>query len=175
MLRDPAGVTMKQYLAKKTVKASPRAQTSHRSKAKENSTLAAMKSLNHASVKKTANDERGVKKASALTAPRVANANMLSTIMLNLGTLPAGKSITITFEATINNSVPSGTTQVSNQGIVSGDNFVDVPTDDPDVGGAADPTVTPIQAEEAPTISCPADITVTADTGTCPKIDLRSA
>ena len=169
MLRETTGVTMKQYLAKKTGKASPRAQTSHRSKQKDNSTLAAMKSLNHASVKRTANDESGVKKASALTAPRIANANMVSTIMLNLGTLPAGKSITITFEATINNSVPSGTTQVSNQGIVSGDNFVDVATDDPDVGGAADPTVTPIEAEEAPTISCPADITVTADTGMCSK------
>ena len=34
--------------------------------------------------------------------------------------------------------------QVSNQGTVSGSNFADVLTDDPSVGGTADPTVTPI-------------------------------
>jgi hypothetical protein len=94
--------------------------------------------------------------------------SMSSTISLNLGTLPAGKSVTITFNATINNSVPPGTTQVSNQGVVSG-NFASVLTDDPDVGGTADPTVTPIQATTPPTISCPAPITVNADSGTCSK------
>ncbi|HEY0408336.1 MAG TPA: Ig-like domain-containing protein [Pyrinomonadaceae bacterium] len=64
-------------------------------------------------------------------------------INATVGTLPAGKSVTISFQVTVNNPF-GGTNQVSNQGTVSGDNFSDVPTDDPSVGGSADPTVTPI-------------------------------
>ena len=65
-------------------------------------------------------------------------------VMLNIGTLPAGESVTITFNATVNNPFTSATPSVSNQGTVSGSNFANVLTDDPTVGGAADPTVTPI-------------------------------
>lgn len=57
-----------------------------------------------------------------------------------IGTLPAGKSITIQFEALI--SLTPTATSVSNQGLVSGSNFTDVLTDDPDVPGTADPTIT---------------------------------
>jgi hypothetical protein len=79
------------------------------------------------------------------------------TISLNVGTLPAGKSITIKFQATINNSINSAS--VSNQGTVSGTNFSPVVTDDPATGALGDPTVTPVGTP--PTISCPANITVT--------------
>lgn len=58
-------------------------------------------------------------------------------------TLPAGKSITVTFRATINNPQPS-MTQVSTQGTVSGMNFANVLTDDPDTGTPNDPTITNI-------------------------------
>jgi uncharacterized repeat protein (TIGR01451 family) len=65
------------------------------------------------------------------------------TVNANVGTLPAGKTVHITFLVTVN--VPfGGTNQVSNQGTVSGDNFADVLTDDPAASGSADPTVTPI-------------------------------
>lgn len=83
------------------------------------------------------------------------------TITINIGTLPAGKSMTITFQATINNSI--NTTQVSNQGTVSGSNFAPVVTDDPDTGAFGDPTVTLVGSPA--TISCPANINVNADPG----------
>jgi uncharacterized repeat protein (TIGR01451 family) len=65
------------------------------------------------------------------------------TVSANVGTLPAGKTVHIAFQVTVNNPF-GGTNQVSNQGIVSGDNFAPVPTDDPAAGGSANPTVTPI-------------------------------
>jgi uncharacterized repeat protein (TIGR01451 family) len=61
-------------------------------------------------------------------------------VNVNIGTLPAGKSVTITFRATVV-AVPTAA-QVCNQGTVSGSNFSNVLTDDPDVGGASDPTCT---------------------------------
>jgi hypothetical protein len=70
---------------------------------------------------------------------------------VQIGTLPAGKSVTITFQATIRDDLPQSVTQVSNQGTVSGSNFSNVPTDDPGADGASDPTVTPILPR--PTIS----------------------
>ena len=63
---------------------------------------------------------------------------------LLIGTLPVGKAIQIVFQATINDPFPSGVTQVSNQGTVSGSNFVDVVTDDPETLPPNDPTITPI-------------------------------
>jgi hypothetical protein len=70
--------------------------------------------------------------------------SMLADVMLNIGTLPAGESVTITFNVTVNDPFTGALPQVSNQGTVSGSNFGDVLTDDPTVVGAVDPTVTPI-------------------------------
>ena len=124
------------------------------------------KSVTQAARPVKAERNTAMKNHATLSKPAI---NMAGSISLNLGTLPAGKSVTITFQVTINNSVPPGTTQVSNQGVVSGSNFANVLTDDPDAGGTADPTVTPIQSTTPPTISCPAPITVNADSGTCSK------
>ncbi|MGH9947020.1 MAG: beta strand repeat-containing protein [Pyrinomonadaceae bacterium] len=68
-------------------------------------------------------------------------------------TFPAGKSITITFNATVASvgTISANTFSVSNQGMVSGTNFSNVLTDDPAVVGIADPTVTTII--QPPTIS----------------------
>ncbi len=72
------------------------------------------------------------------------------TVLANIGTLAAGKTVRITFQVTIN--VPySGGDFISNQGTVSGDNFANVLTDDPAVGGGADPTLTPVFT--TPTVS----------------------
>ena len=57
------------------------------------------------------------------------------TVNLIIGTLPAGKSITVIFDAVIANPVPPSATQVSNQGTVSGSNFSSVLTNDPDTPG----------------------------------------
>jgi uncharacterized repeat protein (TIGR01451 family) len=83
------------------------------------------------------------------------------TINLPIGTLPAGKSITITFQVTIDNSI--NVPQVSNQGTVSGGNFSTVVTDDPDTGAFGDPTVTLVGSPA--TISCPANIIANTDPG----------
>jgi uncharacterized repeat protein (TIGR01451 family) len=64
------------------------------------------------------------------------------TVNASVGTLPAGKTVHITFQVTVDDPFPG--TQASNQGTVSGDNFASVLTDDPAAGGSADPTVTPI-------------------------------
>jgi hypothetical protein len=62
-------------------------------------------------------------------------------------TLPAGKTIVITYEVDVNaNACPTGTLpsqNLSNQSNVSGSNFATVQTDDPDIAGASNPTLTP--------------------------------
>jgi uncharacterized repeat protein (TIGR01451 family) len=82
------------------------------------------------------------------------------TVTVNVGTLPAGKSMTITFQVTID--TPFSGTQVSNQGTVSYTGG-SVQTDDPATGAFGDPTVT--QVGTPATISCPADISVGTDPG----------
>lgn len=66
------------------------------------------------------------------------------TVNAGIGTLPAGKTVHITFDVAVDNPFPTGVSQVANQGTISGDNFVTVVTDDPAAGGSADPTVTQI-------------------------------
>jgi len=78
--------------------------------------------------------------------------------MLSIGTLPAGESVTITFNVTVNDPFTGALPQVSNQGTVSGTNFSNVLTDDPAVGGAADPTVTPIDLPQVTVAVSPASV-----------------
>lgn len=75
------------------------------------------------------------------------------TVNANIGTLPAGKTVRVQFQVTIDSPLPSGVTQVSNQGTVSGDNFTSALTDDPAVGGSNDPTVTPLLSQPDITIN----------------------
>jgi hypothetical protein len=82
----------------------------------------------------------------------------LADVMLSIGTLPAGESVTITFNVTVDDPFTGGLPQVSNQGTVSGSNFADVLTDDPSVGGAADPTVTPIDLPQVSVAVSPASV-----------------
>ncbi|PWJ58072.1 putative secreted protein (Por secretion system target) [Dyadobacter jejuensis] len=80
--------------------------------------------------------------------------------------LPAAKNVIVKFKATINNSIPASTCQVTNQGTVSGSGFSNVLTDDPTVTGPSNPTVTALIS--APTIStCPSSQVVNPDNGTC--------
>jgi hypothetical protein len=67
------------------------------------------------------------------------------TVNLTLGALEPGQQVTITFDVTVNDPLsPVGTVLVSNQGLVTADGGISVLTDDPDAGGASDPTVTVI-------------------------------
>src|SRR5258706_2572769 len=84
--------------------------------------------------------------------------SMLADVMLNIGTLPAGKSVTITFNVTVDDPFTGALPQISNQGTVSGTNFSNVLTDDPSVGGTADPTVTPIDLPQVTLAVSPASV-----------------
>ncbi len=68
--------------------------------------------------------------------------NFGETVTVGPFDLPAGKSVTIVFRATIAHF--NGSPQMSTQGSVSGTNFATVPTDDPATAAALDPTVTPL-------------------------------
>ncbi|MAE63166.1 MAG: hypothetical protein CMJ18_02735 [Phycisphaeraceae bacterium] len=61
-----------------------------------------------------------------------------------VGTLAAGTSMSFTFDVEINASFPPDRTTISNQGVVSGSNITDVLSDDPDVVGTDNPTVTDV-------------------------------
>ena len=75
-------------------------------------------------------------------------------VAVDVGTLAASASATITFDVTINGFTP-GVTQISNQGSFTATELAQpLLTDDPDVGGSADPTVTLLDAiAEIPTLS----------------------
>lgn len=86
------------------------------------------------------------------------NSAMVADVNLAIGTLPAGETVTITFRVTVDNPFLGAMAQVSNQGTVSGSNFADVLTDDPSVGGAADPTVTPIDLPDVTVAVSPTSV-----------------
>ena len=78
--------------------------------------------------------------AAAAPAPLSASGE---TISLNPVSVPPGATMTITFEVDVDNPLAVCAAAISNQGTVAGTNF-SVPTDDPDAGGGADATVTPL-------------------------------
>src|SRR5262249_39797594 len=76
---------------------------------------------------------------------------------MGLGTVQAGQGIPIKFQPTVNNPYTGGHT-VSNQGTVSGSNFANVLTDDPAVGGTADPTLTTIDLPDVTVAVSPSSV-----------------
>ncbi len=67
-------------------------------------------------------------------------------VEVSVGQHDVGDEVTIGFHAEIVNPVPVGVAEIVNQGAVGGDGLDDVLSDDPDLGGDADPTVTAITA-----------------------------
>ncbi|HXI13937.1 MAG TPA: PA domain-containing protein [Thermoanaerobaculia bacterium] len=61
-------------------------------------------------------------------------------IAVAVGTVNAGQSVTITYQAVVSSSTPLTTFSVSNQGSVSGSNFTTVLTDDPATSTRGDAT-----------------------------------
>ncbi|GAB4410284.1 MAG: hypothetical protein Fur0044_03990 [Anaerolineae bacterium] len=76
--------------------------------------------------------------------------------VINIGDLPPGKVVTITFRAAITTSLSAGATQVCNQATISGTNFATIVTDDPTTPAANDPTCTPL---DLPAVSIAAGTT----------------
>jgi hypothetical protein len=89
--------------------------------------------------------------AATAEAPRESSAPVIDgaggTVTVNVGTLVPGDSVTITFQVTVDNPFLGALSQVSNQGTVNyGPGSLSTQTDDPDVAGSNNPTVTPINA-----------------------------
>jgi hypothetical protein len=70
---------------------------------------------------------------------------------INIGTLPAGKSVTIVGTVLVND--PANTQLISSQGTVSGSNFTSILTDDPAFAGTTNPTTTPVERPDAAVVS----------------------
>ncbi len=84
-----------------------------------------------------------------------------TSVTVDVGTLAQGGNVTITFQVQVVDPIPAGVTEVANQGTVSGGNFANVPTDDPDTGTPDDPTRTPLV--NAPDISATKSDALTGD------------
>ena len=67
-----------------------------------------------------------------------------TTVTVDIGDILPGVSVTINFRVTIANPIPEGVTSVANQGLVSGANVPNTPSDDPDTPAVDDPTITPL-------------------------------
>ncbi len=65
---------------------------------------------------------------------------------MNAFNIPPGATVTITFDVNVDSPLGVCASAVSNQGTVTGNNFSNVLTDDPDAAGAANPTVTGLDA-----------------------------
>ena len=84
-------------------------------------------------------------------------------VEVDLGELTAGASVAVSFEVEIDHPVPASTDRIVNQGTVTSDQLPAVLSDDPDLGGSADPTETLIAAapdlvaEKSDTLSGDAD------------------
>jgi uncharacterized repeat protein (TIGR01451 family) len=105
---------------------------------------AARSNASNANANRATEKARGVNSKAATRATSLAQPFSGGTVNASVGTLPAGKTVHITFQVTVDNPFTGAQPQVSNQGTISGDNFATVLTDDPTAGGSADPTVTPI-------------------------------
>jgi uncharacterized repeat protein (TIGR01451 family) len=68
------------------------------------------------------------------------NAPGATSLSVAVGTLTAGTSATVTFDVTVDDGLVE-VESISNQGLVTGSNVSDVPTDDPATGAAGDPTL----------------------------------
>lgn len=64
------------------------------------------------------------------------------TISENLGTLPAGKTLTVRFDVTVNESISGGVKAISNQAQVTADGIPATLSNDPDTAAVDDPTRT---------------------------------
>jgi len=67
-------------------------------------------------------------------------------VPLNAVNVPPGATVTVTFEVDVDNPLGICASAISNQGTVTGANFSNVPTDDPDAAGSANPTATTLDA-----------------------------
>jgi uncharacterized repeat protein (TIGR01451 family) len=75
-----------------------------------------------------------------------------SSVSVEIGTLPAGGTVTIAFDVTIDDPFPAGVHQVVNSGTVTGTNISPVATDDPSQPGSSDATAFAVATVPIPTL-----------------------
>ena len=63
-------------------------------------------------------------------------------VAVGIGLLAPGETVTVSFRVQIDDPLPSGLDQISNQGLVTAANLTPTPTDDPATSAPADPTIT---------------------------------
>ncbi len=68
-------------------------------------------------------------------------------VVVNAGEIAGGSDVTVSFRVTVDSPVPAGVESISNQGLVTSAELDEILTDDPEVGGSADPTVTAIASQ----------------------------
>ncbi len=107
---------------------------------------------------------RGKENIAAKPAPAPAMSG--ESINLSLGDLNPGQVVVITFDVTVDATIPANVTQVCNQGLFTSDNHVDLLTDDTSIGGSIDPTCTAVDVvvNVAPVNTVPGAQTVNEDT-----------
>lgn len=76
-----------------------------------------------------------------------------TTVQVEIGTIAVSGTVTVTFQVHVTEPWPPGETEIACQGTVSGGNFPDEPTDDPDTVDDDDPTVTPVEITPVVTIT----------------------
>ncbi|HEV8578898.1 MAG TPA: Calx-beta domain-containing protein [Thermoanaerobaculia bacterium] len=100
---------------------------------------------------------------SAATSAGTVAAFDASGLRVEIGEVAGGQAVTVTFRVEVDSTVPSGVREISAQGTVTSAELPAVLTDDPRVGGASDPTVTPISASPALTAVKTAILLIDAD------------
>ncbi|MEM7137333.1 MAG: hypothetical protein AAF500_12175 [Myxococcota bacterium] len=88
-----------------------------------------------------------------------------TSVSVLLPSLTPGATLLVTFDATVNDPFPDGTSTVQNQGTVASSNAGIKETDDPDAGGASDPTATIVLPSDAD------DDGVPDDEDNCPALE----
>jgi uncharacterized repeat protein (TIGR01451 family) len=84
-------------------------------------------------------------------------------VLVDIGSVAAGDSVVVTYEAQVAGSLPPGVGEVLTQGVISGAVAGPVLTDDPDLPGTTDPTRTPMAASPVVAVTKAATLLIDAD------------
>jgi len=65
-------------------------------------------------------------------------------VAVDIGAMPIGTSVTISYRVTINSPLPNTVERLVNQGFVKSNELPDIPTNDPKTPASGDPTIVPV-------------------------------
>jgi uncharacterized repeat protein (TIGR01451 family) len=76
-----------------------------------------------------------------------------SGVSIDVGALPVGETVTVTFAVHINHPLPAGIIEIHNQAVLSATGFNSIVSDDPGTAPGSDPTVDIVNVMTIPTLS----------------------